>query len=52
VIASLLTITVVPKLLFFLDLPGIGEIVNYERWPVLLVVASLMIAVVYRFGPR
>ena len=51
VIASLLTITVVPKLLSFLDLPGISEIVNYTRWPVLLVVASLMIAVVYRFGP-
>ena len=50
VIASLLTITVVPKLLSFLDLPGISEIVN-ARWPVLLVVASLMIAVVYRFGP-
>lgn len=51
VIASLLTITVVPKILSFLDLPGISEIVNYARWPVLLVVASLMIAVVYRFGP-
>jgi membrane protein len=51
VIASLLTITVVPKLLSFLDLPGISEIVNYARWPVLLVVSSLMIAVVYRFGP-
>src|SRR5260370_15566184 len=51
VIASLLTITVVPKLLSFLDLPGVSEIVNYARWPVLLVVASLMIAVVYRFGP-
>jgi membrane protein len=51
VIASLLTITVVPKLLSFLDLPGISEIVNYARWPVLLVVASLMIAVIYCFGP-
>ena len=51
VIASLLTITVVPKLLSFLDLPGVSEIVNFARWPVLLVVASLMIAVVYRFGP-
>jgi hypothetical protein len=33
VMASLLTITVVPKLLSFLDLPGISEIVNYARWP-------------------
>jgi membrane protein len=51
VIASLLTITIVPKLLSFLGLPGISEIVGYWRWPVLLVVASLMIAVIYRFGP-
>lgn len=50
-IASLLTITVAPKLLSFLDLPGISEVVGYVRWPVLLVVASLMIAVIYRFGP-
>jgi membrane protein len=51
VMAALLTITVVPKLLSFLGLPGISEIVAYARWPVLLVVASLMIAVIYRFGP-
>jgi membrane protein len=51
VIASLLIITVVPTLLTFLGLPGVGEFVNYARWPVLLVVASLMIAVIYRFGP-
>jgi membrane protein len=51
VIVSLLTITVVPTLLSFLGLPGLSEIVNFARWPVLLVVASLMIAVIYRFGP-
>ena len=51
VIASLLMITVVPSLLAFLGLPGVGEIVNYARWPVLLVAAALMIAVIYRFGP-
>ena len=51
VTVSLLTITVVPTLLNFLDLPWISEIVHYARWPVLLLVASLMIAVIYRFGP-
>jgi membrane protein len=51
VIASLLTITIVPDLLSFLGRPGIGAIVNFARWPVLLAVASFMIAVVYRFGP-
>jgi membrane protein len=51
VILSLLTITVVPNVLSFLGLPALSEIVNIARWPVLLVVASLMIAVIYRFGP-
>jgi membrane protein len=51
VIVSLLTITVAPKILAFLGLPGISELVNYARWPVLLALASLMIAVIYRFGP-
>jgi membrane protein len=51
VIAALLTITVVPQLLSFLGLPGIGEVVNIARWPILFLVACLMIAVVYRFGP-
>ena len=51
VIVSLLTITVVPGLLSFVGLPWVSDIVNYARWPVLLVVVSLMIAVIYRFGP-
>jgi membrane protein len=51
VIVSLLTITVVPKLLSFFGLPGIGEVILFARWPVLLLVASLMIALIYRFGP-
>jgi membrane protein len=51
VVVSLLTITVVPNLLSFVGLPGLSDIVNIARWPVLLVVASLMIAVIYRFGP-
>jgi membrane protein len=51
VIASLLSITVVPQLLSFFGLPGIGEVVNIARWPILLAVASFMIAVIYRFGP-
>jgi membrane protein len=51
VITSLLTITVVPKLLSFLGLPGIAEVVNFARWPVLLVVACFIIGALYRFGP-
>lgn len=51
VMASLLTITIVPSLLSFAGLPGISNIVGFTRWPTLLVVAALMIAVIYRFGP-
>jgi membrane protein len=51
VIASLPTITILPKLLFFVGLPGVSLIVGYARWPALLIVAALMIAVIYRFGP-
>jgi len=51
VIVSLLTITVVPTLLSFLGLPWVSDIVNYARWPVLLVIVSLMIAVIYLLGP-
>jgi membrane protein len=51
VIASLLTITIVPKFVSLVGLPGIGDIVGYARWPILLVVAALMIAVIYRLGP-
>jgi membrane protein len=51
VIASLLTITIVPQLLSFGGLPGTSNIVGYARWPALLVVAALLIAVIHRFGP-
>src|SRR3954453_17786971 len=33
VIASLVTITVVPNVMSFIGLPGFSEIVNYARWP-------------------
>jgi membrane protein len=51
VIASLLTITIVPKFVSLAGLPGMSDIVGYARWPILLVVAALMIAVIYRVGP-
>jgi membrane protein len=50
-ITSLLTITIIPNLLSFFGLPSASAVVNVARWPVLLAVASLMIAVIYRFGP-
>ena len=51
VIASLLSITVVPKLLSFFGLQGLSNVINIARWPILLLAASLLIAVIYRFGP-
>ena len=51
VIVSLLMITVVPMVLSFVGLEGLSEIVDYARWPALLVIAGFMIAVIYRFGP-
>ena len=51
VIASLLTVTALPQLLSVLGLPGLGLIVDYARWPALLVAAGLVISITYRFGP-
>jgi membrane protein len=51
VLTSVLIITVVPKLLALLGLQRISEVTAYARWPFLLGVAGLMIAVIYRFGP-
>jgi membrane protein len=51
VIASLLTVTVLPQLLSFLGAPGLGLIVDCARWPALLVAAGLAISITYRFGP-
>jgi hypothetical protein len=48
---QLLSITVVPKLLSFFGLQGLSNVINIARWPILLLAASLLIAVIYRFGP-
>jgi len=50
-IASLLTITIMPRLLTFFGMADASLLVNLLRWPVLFLVASLSIALLYRVGP-
>ncbi len=51
-ILSLVTITAAPILLEYLGLSSAMDLLlKLGRWPLLLVIASFFIAVVYRFGP-
>ncbi len=52
VIIALVTVVVLPIALNFVGLSGIGEILlRLARWPILLVVVAIGLAVIYRFGP-
>jgi membrane protein len=51
-IVALATITVIPALLGNLGLGEVfGTLLNYARWPVLLVVALVGLAILYRYAP-
>lgn len=49
--ASLLAITVIPEALAWAGWEHAGAVFGWLRWPVLLLIASLGIATIYRFGP-
>ena len=52
VILALVSITVVPLILEYFGLSSLaGTLIKIARWPLLLVVASFSIAVIYRYGP-
>ena len=52
VILALVSITVVPLILEYFGLSSLaGTLIKIARWPLLLVVASFCIAVIYRYGP-
>jgi membrane protein len=52
VIAALVAMTVVPVAADYLGLSsGMETILRIGRWPLLLIIASLAIAVIYRYGP-
>jgi membrane protein len=52
VIIGLAAIVVIPVVLKFINLgPGLEWIISVARWPLLLVVVALALAVIYRFGP-
>jgi membrane protein len=52
VLLALAALTIAPLALGYLGLSRVTELlVSFGRWPVLLVVVSLMIALIYRYGP-
>jgi membrane protein len=52
VLLALAALTIAPLALSYLGLSRVTELlVRFGRWPVLLVVVSLMIALIYRYGP-
>lgn len=52
VLLSILVVVAVPVALSFMPLPGGTDLlVRIVRWPILLVLAALALAVLYRFGP-
>jgi membrane protein len=51
-ILLLLTVGVVPAVLAFLNIGSLAEVlIDYGRWPLMLVVITFGISVLYRFGP-
>jgi membrane protein len=53
VLLTLAALTIVPLALSYLGLSRVTELLfRFGRWPVLLVVVSLMIALIYRYGPN
>jgi membrane protein len=52
IVLAMAAIVVVPIVLKFLGLTGVGAaLLQYARWPLLLVVVGVLLALVYRFGP-
>ena len=52
VLIALISITVVPMMIEYLGLSSMVElVVKIARWPLLLLVSSFCIAVIYRYGP-
>jgi len=52
VLLAMGAMVVVPVVLSYLGLQGTTELViNIARWPLLLIVVSLALAVIYRYGP-
>ena len=52
VVLAMTAIVVVPVVLNFIGLSGIAEaLIRAARWPLLLVVVGLLLALIYRYGP-
>ena len=51
-VVALVGVVVIPAVLNFVGLAGITEmLINWLRWPVLLLVVVVLLAVLYRYGP-
>ena len=51
-VVAMIGVVVIPAVLNFLSLPGtVSALINYLRWPVLLLIVACLLAVLYRFGP-
>jgi membrane protein len=52
IIAALFSVVVIPVILNFIGLTSIGtELLSVMRWPLMLIVVSMVFSLVYRFGP-
>ena len=51
-IVALIGVVVIPAVLNFLPLGGaVSDLINWLRWPALLIVVAALLAVLYRYGP-
>jgi membrane protein len=51
-IVALIGVVVVPAVLNFVGLGGVTEVlIKWLRWPVLLLIVGVLLAVLYRYGP-
>ncbi len=50
-IVAMTAVVVVPAVLSLIGLGFVGELVNWLRWPLLLVGVALLLAVLFRYGP-
>ena len=53
VVVAMTAVVAVPIALDHIGIPSIGKsIISIARWPILLVIVALVIALIYRFGPH
>ncbi len=51
ILLALAGVVVLPAVLKFVGLGSIGVVLDWLRWPVLLVIVAMILALIYRYGP-